>query len=232
MTTILAIETSCERASLALMRHGEVQQRNLPGSGAAHSGSVLPAIKAMLAEAGLPFSALDLIAFGRGPGAFTGMRLACGVAQGIALGIDRPVAAISSLEALALPFAAQADAIYCAMDARMNEAYVARYRVNAGQLVLEGVLDCVPPEALPLPQETGWLGVGTAFAAYAARLPAGFADHVTLLDDVAVPLAADVARIAAARPELWLDAALAAPDYVRNRVALTTAERLAQGGRA
>ena len=231
MTTILSIETSCEHGSIALLRSGEVLTHALPVGGNTHSGALLPAIKLLLAEASLSVSALDVIAFGRGPGAFTGVRLACGVAQGLALGADLPVAAISSLEALALPFASQASNLYCAMDARMSEIYVAMFRHSDKKLMTIAYPVCVPPAAAPLPDQDGWLGVGTAFAAYGAQLAERLGTKVSVLDASAVPQAASVARLAAIDPASWLDAALAAPDYVRNRVALTTAERLAQGGR-
>ncbi|GAA5161451.1 tRNA (adenosine(37)-N6)-threonylcarbamoyltransferase complex dimerization subunit type 1 TsaB [Viridibacterium curvum] len=232
MTTILAIETSSECASVALLYGNELISRALPGTGAAHSGNVLPGIHLLMADAQLGLASLDVIAFGRGPGAFTGVRLACGVAQGLALGVDRPVAAISSLEALALPAARAGSRLYCAMDARMNEAYIGRFLVVDGRLVADGEVVCVPPAEAPLPESDGWTGLGTAFAAYAGLWPQALAHQVSFPGVQATPLAEDVARLAAARPDCWLDAALAAPEYVRNRVALTTAERLAQGGRA
>lgn len=236
MSIILSIETSCERGSIALLRNGdagsEVLSQALPVGGNTHSGALLPAIKKLLAEASLSVGGLDVIAFGCGPGAFTGVRLACGVAQGLALGADLPVAGISSLQALALPFAARAPHVYCAMDARMSEVYVAMFYADANGLNTQGDVLCVPPDAVPLPATGSWYGIGTAFAAYAAPLAVRLGSAVEVLDPTAVPLAESVARLAAVRPESWLDAALAAPDYVRNRVALTTAERLAQGGRA
>jgi tRNA threonylcarbamoyladenosine biosynthesis protein TsaB len=232
MSIILSIETSCEHGSIALLCGEEVLSRALPVGGNTHSGALLPAIRQLLAEAGTPVSALNVIAFGCGPGAFTGVRLACGVAQGLALGGGLPVAAISSLEALALPFVDRAAKVYCAMDARMSEVYVAMFASPHG--VLQTVTDatCVPPDAAPLPEAGEWSGIGTAFAAYAPQLAGRLGERVNVLDAAAVPQAASVARLAAAKPALWLDPALAAPDYVRNRVALTTAERLAQGGKA
>jgi tRNA threonylcarbamoyladenosine biosynthesis protein TsaB len=232
MTTILSIETSCEHGSIALLREGEVLTRLLPVGGNTHSGSLLPAIKGLLAEASLAIGALDVIAFGRGPGAFTGVRLACGVAQGLALGADLPVAAISSLEALAFPFVSQAVNLYCAMDARMSEVYVAMFPYQNLGLIPLAYPVCLPPDAVPLPEGDTWHGVGNAFAAYAAQLYARLGVQVMVLDANAVPQAASVARLAASNSASWQDAGLAAPDYVRNRVALTTAERLAQGGRA
>jgi tRNA threonylcarbamoyladenosine biosynthesis protein TsaB len=232
MSMILSIETSCEHGSIALLRGEEVLSRALPVGGNTHSGALLPAIRQLLAETGTAVGALDVIAFGCGPGAFTGVRLACGVAQGLALGGDLPVAAISSLEALALPYVDRAGKLYCAMDARMSEIYVAMFFSANGVLQTVATATCVPPDAAPLPEADKWSGIGTAFAAYAPQLAMRLAAQVSVLDAAGVPEAASVARLAAAKPALWLDAALAAPDYVRNRVALTTAERLAQGGKA
>ncbi|MEC5387703.1 tRNA (adenosine(37)-N6)-threonylcarbamoyltransferase complex dimerization subunit type 1 TsaB [Uliginosibacterium sp. H3] len=232
MSMILSIETSCEHGSIALLRGDELLSRLLPVGGNTHSGALLPAIRQLLAEADASVSALDAIAFGRGPGAFTGVRLACGVAQGLALGGDLPVAAISSLEALALPFVQRAERLYCAMDARMSEIYAAMYVVASGALQAPDEVVCVPPDAAPVPDDGIWSGVGTAFSAYAPQLAERLGGRVEVLDALAVPCAGSVARLAAAAPALWRDAALAAPDYVRNRVALTTAERLAQGGKA
>jgi len=230
MSTILSIETSCAQGSIALLHHAEFLKHALPVGGNTHSGSLLPAIKKLLAEASLTISALDVIAFGRGPGAFTGVRLACGVAQGLALGADIPVAAISSLEALALPYVTQASHLYCAMDARMSEIYVAMFEQKSGGLQVLGGASCVSPDAAPLPGPEKWQGVGTAFGAYADQLAVRLGMRVDVLDATAVPQATSIARLAADNPALWLDAALAAPDYVRNRVAFTTAERLEQGG--
>ncbi|MFA9438169.1 tRNA (adenosine(37)-N6)-threonylcarbamoyltransferase complex dimerization subunit type 1 TsaB [Uliginosibacterium sp. sgz301328] len=226
---ILALETSCERGSVALMLDGDLVERALSGSASGHSANILPLVREMLAEAGIGVSALDCVAFGSGPGAFTGLRLACGVAQGLALGVDRPVAPINSLLALAEPI--DADLIYCAADARMNEAYVARFQRQNGALVQVAEAECVPPQSVPVPPEGGWRGVGTAFRAYPA-IAERFAGHVAVLDPEAVPLAGAVARLAARDPAAWIDPALAAPEYVRNHVALTVAERLAQGGKA
>jgi len=103
MPAILAIETSAEAGSIALLARDAVVERRAP-AGTPHSGWVLPAIHAMLAEAGIGLASLDAIAFGAGPGSFTGLRLACGIAQGLALGADLPVVAACSLEALALRF--------------------------------------------------------------------------------------------------------------------------------
>lgn len=225
---ILALETSCEVGSIALLDGEQLHVRLLEGSGAGHSASVMPALRALLGDAGLRIADCDVVAFGAGPGAFTGLRLACGVAQGLALGADIPVAPVSSLLVLATAF--DAPRIYCAMDARMNEAYIAAYERVGGGLIERILPVCVPPDQAPLPEGEGWLGVGTAFRAYPA-LQDRLGDSVTVGDAAAVPGAALVAELARKRA-LWIDPALAAPHYVRDKVAQTVAERLAQGGRA
>src|SRR6185369_12633060 len=115
---ILAIETSGECGSVALLAHGMPFEQVLEGH-ARHSEHLLPAIRHLLAEAGLVLQELDALAFGAGPGAFTGLRLACGVVQGLALGARLPVVAVGSLQALALE--APPGPVLVAVDARMGE---------------------------------------------------------------------------------------------------------------
>lgn len=223
---ILAIETSTEIASIALLADSDLRSVRLV-SPPAHSATLLPAVKILLAESGVGFSALDAIAFGTGPGSFTGVRLACGVAQGLALGADLPVIPVSSL--LALAQGSGAERAYCAMDARMNEAYVAAYE-RVGLAWEERIAPlCTAPHLAPEPPGDGWCGLGSAFRTYpelfvrlAARLRPVWAD--------AVPTAHAVAQLAVG--QTGIDPALAAPTYVRDRVALTVAERMAAGGRA
>ncbi|HEX5126305.1 MAG TPA: tRNA (adenosine(37)-N6)-threonylcarbamoyltransferase complex dimerization subunit type 1 TsaB [Rhodocyclaceae bacterium] len=227
---ILALETSCELGSVALSVDGETLERRLEGSGAGHSATILPALHALLAEAELHITDLDAIAFGAGPGSFTGVRLGCGIAQGLALGADKPVAVVSSLLALAEPVTAAF--IYCAADARMQEAYVAMYQRHEDQLSIVMQPVCMPPGEVPLPSGKMWCGVGSAFKAYRDAMSMRLGDSVSVLDAEAVPRAVSIARLAERAQANWMDPALAAPEYVRNRVALTIAERLAQGGKA
>ena len=195
------------------------------------SERLLPWANELLAEAGLGLKQLDGIAFGAGPGGFTGLRLACGVAQGLAFGLDLPVVPVGTLAALAL--AAGDGCNLACLDARMNEIYLAAYRV-AGESVEEVMAPKVGAgEAAPLPDGAGWRGVGDGFAiAHGATLRQRMGDRLVGVDTNAFPTAAAVARLAA--PVLaagsGVDAALAAPLYVRDKVALTTAERLARGG--
>jgi tRNA threonylcarbamoyladenosine biosynthesis protein TsaB len=224
---LLTLETSTRLLSVALWRDGEIAERSevLPNGG---SDRLLPWVHQLLAEAGLKLTQLDGIAFGAGPGGFTGLRLSCGVAQGLAWGADLPVLAVGSLEALALE--AAAPRVYACLDARMNEVYSAAYEMVDG--VPQAVLppSVTPPDAAPLPPAGDWLGVGDGFSSYAEALTQRLG-LATVRADL-LPTAAAVARLAAprlARGE-GVAAVAAQPLYVRDKVALTTAERLARGG--
>lgn len=218
---ILALETATHRLSVALWNDGELIERaaELPSGG---SEWLLPAMRAMIDEAGLGLPALDGIAFGAGPGSFSGLRLAAGCAQGLAFGLELPVLGIGTLEALAV--ASGERRAYCCLDARMNEVYVAAYEDG---IEVVAPLVC-PPERLPsLPAGDGWVGCGDGFSGRPKPLP-GLAGVRSELR----PTAAAVARLAAprfARGE-GVEAVQAVPLYVRDKVALTTAERLARGG--
>ena len=221
---ILAIETSTRFLSVALWRDGDVSERraeSLTGG----SALVLPWADELLAQAGIALADLQGIAFGAGPGSFTGLRLACGVAQGLAFGLDVPVIGVPTLAALALA-SGEARVLAC-LDARMNEVYFAAYEINGGQVseVLAPIV--APPAQIVWPPGADWVGCGDGFAAYGAALPSLAHRRVDVF-----PTAAAVAALAAprlARGER-ADAALAAPLYVRDKVALTTAERFARGG--
>lgn len=223
---ILALETSTGLASVALRWNGETRSLSLD-SPPAHSATLLPALKRLMAEMGASVAGLDLIACGIGPGAFTGVRLACSVAQGLALASGKPVAPVCSL--LALAEASGQSRVYCAMDARMSEIYVAAYE-RAGQGWQEVLApSCVAPDALPSPGPGIWTLTGTAFGAYPAvvETASAWAEGPVI---EAHPQAVAVLQLAGQVEAL--DPALLAPLYVRDRVAQTIAERLAQGGRA
>ncbi|MDR3086658.1 MAG: tRNA (adenosine(37)-N6)-threonylcarbamoyltransferase complex dimerization subunit type 1 TsaB [Azoarcus sp.] len=225
---LLAFESSCERASVALVLEGEARVRWLEGS-ANHSEGMLAAVRALLADANLGLGALDALAFGAGPGAFTGLRLACGVAQGLALGAGLGVIPVCSLEALAArsPW----PCALVAMDARMGEIYHGRYRVENGRALELAAPACCAPGSLPLP-EGQWFGLGSAFAAYEAELARARA-VLSGCDPQAVPDAGAVARQAALRGRAGIvSAERAVPLYVRDKVAFTMAERLARGNKA
>lgn len=227
---ILALETSTELGSCALWQEGQVMERRCP-AGKPHSETLLPLIRELLADAGATFSALDGIAFGAGPGAFTGLRVACGIAQGLAVAGGQPVYPVVSLEAMAL--SAGAANVLALLDARMGEVYAGAYRREDDSYVLAGDIRVGAPADLLLPEAGDWLACGNAPAAYPALSERLAALGVPLLGDI-LPLAGSVARIAASRAVRGegIDAALAAPLYIRDKVAKTVAERLSEGGRA
>jgi len=193
---------------------------------------VLRDLRELLAEAGLAVAQLDAVAFGAGPGAFTGLRLACGVAQGIALAADLGVAAIGSLQALALQVGAAR--VLVATDARMGEIYCATFVTDAaGVPQPQGVPRCCAPLELELPPGE-WSAAGSAFRAWPEELEARTAGRLVACQPDLHPRAEELARLGAiqARAGRLVVPELAAPLYVRDKVALTTAERLARGGRA
>lgn len=233
---LLAFETATEACSVALWLDGEVIER-FEVAPRRHAELALPWADALLADAGIARTALDAIAVGRGPGAFTGVRLAIAIAQGIALGLDRPVVAISTLAALALPAARQSPraGVLAAIDARMGELYVGAFRLRSDADSGGGFsLDALGPEHLSCgtdvqPDAGDWRGVGTGFAAQQGALSARLAVRFIGIDAAALPRACDVARLAV--PAFALGEAVAPerlePAYLRNAVALTLVEQQA-----
>jgi tRNA threonylcarbamoyladenosine biosynthesis protein TsaB len=219
MTTLLALDTATEACSVAVLHDGKVLSHYevIPRL---HAQKLLPMIKQIMADIGAPLSAIDAIAFGRGPGAFTGVRIAIGVVQGLAFGLDRPVLPVSNLAVLAqgahrLQGAAQ---VAAAIDARMDEVYWGCYSAVAGEMRLQGEEAVLAPEAVALPAAAGgdWFGAGTGWG-YAERL----AVKPQAFDAAALPHAQDLltlARFAWARGEA-LPADLAQPVYLRDKVA-------------
>ena len=228
MTTLLAFDTATEYLSVALGANGRVWVHEGPG-GAQASATLIPAVLGLLGEAGIRLRELDAIAFGRGPGAFTGLRTACSVAQGLALGAHKPVLPIDSLLAVAEDARAGAPALstWVVMDARMNEIYAAHYVFEAGRWCTV----VAPMLARAADLNERWrnaapdMVAGTALAAFGEALQPGSARRAPQ----ALPRARAMLPLAQA---LWddggaLDAALALPLYVRDKVAMTTAERSA-----
>ncbi len=228
---VLAFDTSTEGLALGLQGAGGPLTLLAEG-GAAASASLLPHIHALLAQARLRLADVDAIAFGRGPGAFTGLRTACAVAQGLGLGLVRPLLPIDSLLIVAEDARAQVAAqapefdVGVAMDARMDEVYAGRYRWQAGRW---RVLQAPALYSLPALAEA-WSGevrqalAGSALAAFGPRLALSAAGpRVACEHDRAGALL----RLAlqAARAGEGVDAAAALPLYLRDKVALTTRER-------
>lgn len=225
---LLGIETATRRMSVALWQDGSILARagEFPNGG---SGHVLPWVDELLAEAGTTAAALDGIAFGAGPGGFTGLRLACGIAQGLAWGLQRPLLPVSTLEALAL--ASGRDRVWACLDARMNEIYSAVYLIGVESVTEISAPICVQPAVVPAPTLENVWGVGDGFSTHGDLLRARKTD-LAGVDAGACPTATAVLRLAAPRFAAGLGeaAVLAHPIYVRDKVALTTAERLARGG--
>ncbi|HEX5091942.1 MAG TPA: tRNA (adenosine(37)-N6)-threonylcarbamoyltransferase complex dimerization subunit type 1 TsaB [Burkholderiales bacterium] len=213
-----AFETSTEWCSVALWLDGElraIEQR----AGHRHGELILPMLESLLAGAGARMADLEAVAFGAGPGSFTGLRIACGVAQGIAFARDLPVCGVSSLEAMAE--ALGLPRVAACLDARMGEVYYAALeKMPAGGWREVIPAQCVAPAQAPRPAGDGWVGCGNGFAAYGDL---GFAQVYPEVH----PGAPAVARLAAPRLASGegVDAARAAPVYLRDKVALTTEER-------
>jgi tRNA threonylcarbamoyladenosine biosynthesis protein TsaB len=226
---LLALDTATERMAVAVVAgaHDHVAQEE---GGARTSQRLLPLAFELLGRAGLGPRDLDAIAFGRGPGAFTGLRTACSVAQGLALGIGCPVLAIDSLALVAEDARLRhgETALWVAMDARMDEAYAGAYRFVHGQwrVEREPALFTLPALQAAWAQQPLAAVAGSALAAFGPRLDIGTARRLDD-DDALADRAGALARLARAawdRGEA-IDAAQALPLYLRDKVALTTAER-------
>ncbi len=221
---LLAIETSTEACSVAVYVDGAIAERHELAP-RRHTQLVLPWADELLAEAGLKKSQLDAIAVGRGPGAFTGVRLAIALAQGLALALDRPLLPVSTLAVLAMQ--GTQPRTLAAIDARMGEVYLGAFARDADGLVTADGEECLlaPGEAPPLLQAA--FGVGTGFGAQDGALAPALGALLVGFDALALPHAADLARLASrafqrgeAQPPDHV-----APAYLRDKVALTLAEQ-------
>jgi tRNA threonylcarbamoyladenosine biosynthesis protein TsaB len=198
---------------------GEIASLEQP-AGHRHAEIALPLLQQLLARCETATSALDAIAFGAGPGSFTGLRVACGIAQGLAMGRNLPVLGVSTLDALAEESGA-ARVVVC-LDARMREVYYACVERAGDEWHTAIAAVCVPPAMAQRPPGDGWCGCGNGFSAYPE-----LARMVTRVLPEVHPSAAAVARLAAPRLAAGegVDAALAAPLYLRDKVAMTIEER-------
>jgi tRNA threonylcarbamoyladenosine biosynthesis protein TsaB len=223
MAIILAIETSSELASAALLHGNEVLVRDSSGV-QTHSQTLLPMVQSLLAQAGISLAQCDAIAYGAGPGSFTGVRTACGIAQGLAFGAGLPVVPIVTLLAMAEACRAATGAtnVLAVMDARMGEVYWAQYRYADGwHPVVEPTLSA-PSGVLPDAAAVDLVDLaacGNGFSAYARNASAELMPHAAHI--------AALARTAFAAGQTVI-ASDAQPIYLRNKIALTTAERLAR----
>lgn len=226
---LLALDTSSDACSAAVLTNTacftefELTPR-------AHTQLILPMVESVLKQAHLELAQLDAIAFGRGPGAFTGVRIATGVAQGLALAANKSVLPVSTLAALAQQAyqQLQAQKVLVALDARMGEVYWGIFQVLAGQVQLQAEEQVLTPNVINLPKESGWIAVGSGWSAY-PELAARASGLVTATYADWLPSAEFIAQLA------WQDyqagralpAEQAQPIYLRNKIAQTTEERLA-----
>ena len=225
---LLAIDTGTERMSLAVCRGDQVFTHE-GVAGAQASTQLIPAILSLLSRAELRLPELQAIAFGRGPGAFTGLRTACSVAQGLALGANLPLLPVDSLLCLAETALAQSPRVLALLDARMGQVYAAAYEWHDN-----GWLSCMAPQltqAKELILPPHWDALGFALAGNARPAHGVGLQHLLSCGGQAVevwPQADAMLKLAArawAREEA-VHAALALPLYVRDDVARTTAQRL------
>lgn len=220
---LLAIETSAESCSVALCWGDtlHVQHEVVPRK---HAELVLPAVEALLARADGALSRLDAIAFGRGPGSFTGVRIAASVAQGLALGADLPVLPISTLAVQARgAFRRQGwRRVLVAQDARMSEVYSGMYLVNVEDDVrLIGREVVVPPSKLQADEQGQWCGCGSAWSVYGDAMRKALGSRLVEVEERdEPPHAADLVALAgpAFKRGEGVDAGDAVPVYVRDRV--------------
>ncbi len=220
---LLVIDTSTEWCSAALWLDGRVQARRVLAE-QRHSSLLLPMVDELLRESAMSLRQLDGIGYGAGPGSFTGLRIACAVTQGLALGAGLPVAGVSTLQSIAEQTGAER--VLAVLDARMAEVYWAAYQrdetgwraVSEPQLAL--------PESVEVPPGGDWIGAGNGFAALGEVLRPRLAALVRI-DGTLMPDAAAMAPLAVRAFERGegMDAALAAPIYLRDKVALTVDER-------
>lgn len=215
---LLALDTSTDACTAAVWVDGAVHEQF---EFVQQSVRILPMVDAVLAEAGIALKQLDAIAFGRGPGSFTGLRIAAGVVQGLAFGADLPVVPVSSLAALAQ--GQNAARVLAAFDARIQQVYWGAYVRNAHGIVeSQGEEGVYAPERIPLPEGVGWLGAGSGWDQYADALVTRLGARVTEWRKQGFPRARDVAELGAegfknghaVAPELAL------PVYLRDNVAV------------
>ncbi len=225
---LLAVDTATEACSAALYIDGEVLER-FEMAPRTHTQLIMPMIDSLMAEAGLEPRQLEGLAFGRGPGSFTGVRIATGVIQGIALGLDLPVVPVSTLAALAQDYFGRAaeDVVFAGMDARMGEVFWGVYRKNdQGFAELFGAESVGPAENVVFPEEKG-CGVGSGWKTYHEALCERLNDWLSGIESDRLPKASAIALLGAQGFVLGqaVPVELAMPVYLRDKVAKKESER-------
>ena len=221
---LLAFDASTEFLSIALRTEQQTYKIDLK-AGQTASQLILPQIQTLLDDAQLALTDLNGIAFGAGPGSFTGVRIACGVAQGLAFGANLPVVGVNVLMALAE--ASGAERVIAASDARMGEAYHSVFVRENNQWIEVQAAGVYKPDLVPAVDGYGWVGVGTAWSVHSEALHTQYANQVASTLPEMTPIAEAILTLATPvfeRSEA-LPAIEAKPVYIRNRVALTSKER-------
>ena len=226
--TILALDTCTEMCSAAVLKDGKLfEKAELTYRG--HSEKILGMMDDVLAQADCSLKHIDLVAFGRGPGSFTGVRVGVGVAQGIAFARQLPVVPVSTLSAVAQRAIDehQAEQVAVALDARMGEIYAAHFRAVDGYAQhCDQEQVCAPGLFKPM-QEGVWFAAGSGWREYGDVLQAGFAGQIYKLDADLLPCAGAIARLAQQMAEQGaaIDADQAVPVYLRDNVARKKGEQ-------
>ncbi|MDE1887976.1 MAG: tRNA (adenosine(37)-N6)-threonylcarbamoyltransferase complex dimerization subunit type 1 TsaB [Gammaproteobacteria bacterium] len=219
---LLALESSTDQCSVALLADGELHERTKTAAHA-HAELVLPMVETLLAEAGLSLQQLDALAFGRGPGAFTGVRVATAVVQGLAFGAERPVVPVSDLMAVAAGAHREhgVHRVLACLDARLQEVYWCAYEVTAPDQLRECVAEQLSGAQQVQAPAGRWFGAGSGFAAYRSQLQHRLGENLDGEDATLRPAARDIALLAA---HLFAEghavsAEAVLPVYLRERVA-------------
>jgi len=214
---LLALDTSTEACTIALHYDGQIilEHEVAPRQ---HANIVLPTIKKLLSESSLSLSQLDALAFGRGPGSFTGIRIAASVIQGLAFSTDLPVIPVSTLQTMAQGAfrVYQVKRVLVALDARMQEVYFGGFELDENNLMQECIKECVcSPESIQLESKTDWIGIGPGWQVYEPQLA-----HLVTQTHDAYPNAQDMIPLAIAAFELGhtVSAEKAIPVYLRDKV--------------
>lgn len=231
---ILAIETATDACSCALEYAGITVARHAVEP-RRHTELLLPMVDSVLAEAGVGLGALDAIAFGRGPGSFTGLRIACSVAQGLAFGADRPLVATSTLQVIAAGMhrSHAVPRVLVALDARMGEVYWGGFEWDGVAMAPVCEESVGPPQAVEVPSEGAWAGAGSGWSTYRVVLDDCVAERLGRppepVEAARLPEAVDMLAPAKAALEAGLAVApeAAAPVYLRSNVARAAPRRLA-----
>lgn len=221
---IIAFDTSSNYCSAALWIDGEILSQSIH-AGQRHSELLLPILQELLAKNRLALAQLDGIAFGAGPGSFTGLRIACGVAQGLAFGSSLPVIGISTLEALAQQ--AGSNSVITAIDAHMGEIYHAAYVKSFDSWETASIPTLCLPRNAPLISGNNWVGCGSAFDKYYDELKSHYGSSISRFENGFVPHAREIVQLAEQgfRKGLGVDPENVTPIYIRNKIALKESER-------